>query len=158
MLTIYSQETIINQVPNSGNGNIAICTARVTLPNGQAFTGMGTSCAAGKDGNHQLALKNAEQEAIQQAIHMAEAHAQMMQAGSMAPPMMPPRSKPGKPSNSRNLITEKQKQLIAAVASRHGCSMDDVEKLSMSLYGKPIAELGTKDVNPILRQIDPSWQ
>lgn len=61
---------------------------------------------------------------------------------------------PAKPKRSiGGPITDKQKRFIETTAQYNGKSLAEAEAISQELYGCPIAELTTKDVNPILDKL-----
>ena len=147
-MDIFSKEIIINQLPSKDNGFVAICSARVTLLNGQIFSNMGIANGS-VENNYEDALIVAEQNAFNNAMQSAIAHASTAMSSNNPTSYQ----NHGKQKSSSNSITVKQKRLIETTAMHNSQSWDDAQNVSQQIYGKPIEALNTKEVNAILDEL-----
>ena len=148
-MDIFSKEIIINQLPSKDNGFVAICSARVTFTNGQIFSNMGIANGS-VENNYEDALIVAEQNAFNNAMQSAISHAStaIPHANQTA------YQNRGKQKSGSNPITDKQKRLIETTAQHNGQDWDDAQAISQQLHGKSIEKLTTKEVNPILEELE----
>ena len=149
-MDIFSKEIIINQLPSKDNGFVAICSARVTFTNGQIFSNMGIANGS-VENNYEDALTVAEQNAFNNAMQSALAHA------STAMPFTNPTSYQNydrQKQQGTKPISDKQKRLIETTAMHNSQTWDDAQVISQQLHGKPIEKLTTKQVNPILEELE----
>lgn len=151
--SINNYEVSVVQIPNKGNNFHAICTARIISPTGQSFSSIGEAFGETND-QGQSSLMRAEQCACERAVERMENHV----SKANSPQLYPGSGWATTPvKNKRPVggpITDKQKWLIGDIAAKNGKTLHDAESISQELYSRPISQLTTKEVTPILDKLN----
>jgi len=142
------------QIPSPENGFHAVCTSRIVLSSGETFSTVGE--AVGDDnGPDQTLLQHAGQRAYDWALELMRRHED---SGCAEPsvrqaPCQPKSSPAPSRQNASKPITDKQKRFIEITAAQNGKTLQDAEHIALQLYKRPIHELTTREVNPILDEL-----
>ena len=151
MMDIKSREIItISQLPSAANNYTAVCIVQVTLSNDQVFSSVGIATGSTENNCGDI-LAAAEQDAFNNAMQSATSHA------STTMPFTNPTSYQNydrQKQQGTKPITDKQKRLIETTAMHNSQTWDNAQAISQQLHGKPIEKLTTKEVNPILDELE----
>ena len=151
-ITLNSCEISISQIPNKENGFHAVCTTRIVSASGQTFAAIGEAVGGDNDSDQSL-LQRAGQCSYDRAVALMRQHTDSSCSNYSSTPL------PWKPASARpksstgGPITDKQKRLLETTAHHNGKTLQDAEAISQELYNRPINNLTTKEVNPILDRL-----
>lgn len=147
-------EASIVQIPTQDNDFHAICIVRIVSSGGQSFSAIGEAFGDVNTPGESL-LQRAEQCACERAIERMKSH------GGPVSSVQTPSSSSGWDATFGKTkrpvggpITDRQKWLIGDTAAKNGKTLHDAEAISRELYNRPISQLTTKEVNPILDRLE----